>query len=87
MVSGRDQFGWSALDRAATLGRNQCIELLLDKGADVNEHNKNGLWPFHHNKHDVLQGCRHCTARPFGASLRRSSCCWHVEHRTGARPT
>lgn len=41
-INGKDNYGWTPLDRASALGRVECIQSLLDKGADATLANHNG---------------------------------------------
>ena len=34
------QSGWTALKKASNAGHMECVQVLLDKGADVNIHDK-----------------------------------------------
>ena len=48
MVSERDvASGWSPLHQAACTGSRDCLELLLNNGADPNDTNDDGETPLH----------------------------------------
>lgn len=46
-VHARDSLDWTKLHSAASLGKTELINLLLDKGADINARAKDGSSPLH----------------------------------------
>ena len=43
-LTRRDKNGRTVLDLAALLGKTELVQALVEKGAEVNAHNKSGWW-------------------------------------------